>query len=130
VLPAMQVITLLLLALAMVPAVAHALELPGKKRLTKETYLAVQPIYYPGFTIIGGFGEFAGMSGCGIRICEAQPPHSFARGHSREISQTPTGERCAIDGSTPMWHEPSPRCRADPARVGPRREEPHKVPAD
>jgi len=94
----MQVITLLLLALAMVPAVAHALELPGKKRLTKETYLAVQPIYYPGFTIIGGFGEFAGMSGCGIRICEAQPPHSFARGHSREISQTPTGERCAIDG--------------------------------
>jgi hypothetical protein len=27
----------------------------------KETYLAVQPIYYPGFTIVGGFGEAAGL---------------------------------------------------------------------
>jgi hypothetical protein len=57
----LQVVTLVLVALAMVPAVAHALEWPGKKRLPKETYLAVQPIYYPGFTIIGGFGEFGGM---------------------------------------------------------------------
>jgi hypothetical protein len=60
-LPTLQVATLLLVALGMVPAVAHALELPGKKRLPKETYLAVQPIYYPGFTIVGGVGEFAGM---------------------------------------------------------------------
>jgi Domain of unknown function (DUF1772) len=57
----MQVATLLLVALAMVPAVAHALEFPGKKRLPKETYLAIQPIYYPGFTIVGGIGEFGGM---------------------------------------------------------------------
>jgi hypothetical protein len=60
-LPTLQVATLLLVALAMVPAVAHALEWPGKKRLPKETYLAVQPIYYPGFTIVGGLGEFVGM---------------------------------------------------------------------
>jgi hypothetical protein len=45
----------------MVPAVAHALELPGKLRLQKETYLAVQPIYYPGFTVIGGVGEVLGL---------------------------------------------------------------------
>jgi hypothetical protein len=32
---------------------AHALELPGKLRLTRDTYFAVQPIYYPGFTIAG-----------------------------------------------------------------------------
>jgi hypothetical protein len=57
----LQVGTLVLVALAMVPALAHALELPGKKRLPKETYLAVQTIYYPGFTIIGGVGEFVGM---------------------------------------------------------------------
>lgn len=37
----------------MVPALAHALELPGKLRLTKDAYFAVQPIYYPGFTIAG-----------------------------------------------------------------------------
>lgn len=43
-------------AFAMALAVAHALELPGKMRLPKETYFAVQRIYYPGFTI-GGISE-------------------------------------------------------------------------
>jgi hypothetical protein len=50
---ALQIISLLLVVLAMVPALAHALELPGKLRLTKETYVGVQRIYYPGFTIVG-----------------------------------------------------------------------------
>ena len=49
----LQVVTLMLAALAMVPAVAHALEFPGKKRLPKDAYLTVQRIYYPGFTIVG-----------------------------------------------------------------------------
>jgi hypothetical protein len=44
----LQVITLMLVALAMAPAVAHALEFPGKKRLSKDAYLTVQGIYYPG----------------------------------------------------------------------------------
>ena len=52
----LQVLTLILVVLAMVPALAHALELPGKLRLTKDAYFAVQPIYYPGFTI-AGIGE-------------------------------------------------------------------------
>jgi hypothetical protein len=34
-------------------SLAHALELPGKLRLSKDDYLAVQPIYYPGFTFAG-----------------------------------------------------------------------------
>ncbi|MGQ0445171.1 MAG: hypothetical protein ACT4O2_08630 [Beijerinckiaceae bacterium] len=37
-------------------SLAHALEYPGKFRLPRETYLAVQTIYYPGFTI-GGAAE-------------------------------------------------------------------------
>ena len=49
----LQVLSLVLIVLAMVPALAHALELPGKLRLTKDAYLAVQPIYYPGFTVAG-----------------------------------------------------------------------------
>ncbi len=49
----LQVLTVVLVALAMVPALAHALELPGKMRLTKDAYFAVQRIYYPGFTIAG-----------------------------------------------------------------------------
>jgi len=49
----LQILTLILIVLAMVPALAHAPELPGKLRLTKDAYIAVQPIYYPGFTIVG-----------------------------------------------------------------------------
>jgi hypothetical protein len=56
-----EIISILLVALAMAPALAHLLEFPGKRRLTKDAYLTVQPIYYPGFTIAGGIGEVGGM---------------------------------------------------------------------
>jgi Domain of unknown function (DUF1772) len=41
-------------------SLAHAVEFPGKLRLSNEQYLAVQPIYYPGFTI-GGIAEPAAI---------------------------------------------------------------------
>ncbi len=43
------------LALVVVTAttLAHALEMPGKLRLRRDTYLAVQRIYYPGSTVVG-----------------------------------------------------------------------------
>lgn len=50
---ALEIITLLLVAFAMAPSVAHALELPGKLRLGRDAYVTVQPIYYPGFTAVG-----------------------------------------------------------------------------
>ena len=50
---ALQVLTVLLVAIALVPSLAHALEFPGKLRLDKEAYYAMQPVYYPGFTIAG-----------------------------------------------------------------------------
>lgn len=53
---ALQVAALLLVAVAMALPLAHALELPGKWRLSKEDYLAMQPVYYPGFTL-GGLAE-------------------------------------------------------------------------
>lgn len=56
----LQVLTEILVAVAMALALAHALELPGKMRLDKETYYAMQPIYYPGFTI-GGTSEPVGI---------------------------------------------------------------------
>lgn len=56
----LQVLTVILVAVAMALALAHALELPGKMGLDKETYYAMQPIYYPGFTIGGGIGEAGG----------------------------------------------------------------------
>ena len=52
----LQIVTVLLVAVAMALALAHALELPGKLRLTKDAYLATQTIYYPGFTV-GGICE-------------------------------------------------------------------------
>jgi hypothetical protein len=57
---AIQVITVIFVAIAMALALAHALELPGKLRLSKERYLGMQPIYYPGFTI-GGMAEPIGL---------------------------------------------------------------------
>jgi len=56
-----EVFTVLLIALAWASTVAHALELPGKLRLDKPTYFAVQHIYYPGFTVAGGIGEVGGI---------------------------------------------------------------------
>jgi hypothetical protein len=58
---ALEILTVILVAVAMAMALAHALELPGKMRLEKDVYYAVQPIYYPGFTIGGAVGEFGGM---------------------------------------------------------------------
>lgn len=57
----LQILTAILIAVAMAMALAHALEFPGKMRLTREAYFATQPIYYPGFTIGGGVGEFGGL---------------------------------------------------------------------
>lgn len=56
----LQVVSLLLVAVAMALSLAHALEFPGKLRLDKETYIAVQAIYYPGFTF-GGLAEGLSM---------------------------------------------------------------------
>jgi hypothetical protein len=56
-----QILDAVLVGVAVVPALAHALELPGKRRLSREAYFAVQPIYYPGFTIAGGIGEVGGL---------------------------------------------------------------------
>lgn len=52
----LHVVAILLVSVAMALALAHALEYPGKLRLNKETYLATQQIYYPGFTF-GGLAE-------------------------------------------------------------------------
>ncbi len=57
---ALQVLTVVVVAVAMALTLAHALELPGKLRLPKEQYFAVQRIYYPGFTI-GGAAEPLGL---------------------------------------------------------------------
>jgi hypothetical protein len=60
-LPILQVTTLVLVAVGVSLTLAHALELPGKMRLRKEDYVAVQSIYYPGFTIGAFFGEFGAI---------------------------------------------------------------------
>lgn len=57
---ALEVSTLIVVAVGVALTLAHALELPGKLRLSKEQYLAIQQIYYPGFTI-GGIAEPIGV---------------------------------------------------------------------
>ena len=48
-----QIVTITLVAIAMSPPLAHAFEFPGKLRLSRDAYMTVQMIYYPGFTILG-----------------------------------------------------------------------------
>ena len=60
-LEAFHILTVLLVAVGMGLALAHALEFPGKRRLGESAYREVQRIYYPGFTIGGLFGEFGAM---------------------------------------------------------------------
>ena len=62
-----HVLSIILAAVAMALALAHALELPGKLRLTRDEYLVVQPIYYPGFTI-GGIAEPLGLLATAILV--------------------------------------------------------------
>jgi hypothetical protein len=57
----LQVLSLLLVATGFALSLAHALEFPGKLKLDRGTYTAVQGIYYPGFTIGGLFGEFGAI---------------------------------------------------------------------
>jgi hypothetical protein len=64
---ALQVVSLLLVSAAMAFALAHAAELPGKLRLGREAYAAVQTIYYPGFTI-GGIAEPAAIVALGALV--------------------------------------------------------------
>ena len=61
-LTAVEVISVLLVAIAMSLALAHTLEFPGKLRLDRETYLTVQTIYYPGFTVAGAGEPLAILS--------------------------------------------------------------------
>jgi len=48
-----QILTVVLVGIALSPALAHAFEFPGKRRLDREAYVTVQAIYYPGFTLLG-----------------------------------------------------------------------------
>ncbi|NZA27112.1 DUF1772 domain-containing protein [Luteimonas sp. SJ-92] len=64
----LQISALLLVALAMAFSLAHAAELPGKLRLDRETYLAVQPIYHPGFTIGGASEPLAILALAGLLL--------------------------------------------------------------
>ena len=72
----LQVASVFLAAWCMSLTLAHALELPGKLRLDKETYFAVQAIYYPGFTY-GGIGEMLAIAAA-LGLLVATPVDSAA----------------------------------------------------
>jgi hypothetical protein len=49
----LQISIIILVTLALTPSLARALELPEKRRLTEDVYVAVQKFYYRGFTLTG-----------------------------------------------------------------------------
>jgi hypothetical protein len=56
-------------------ALAQALEYPGKMRLSRESYLAAQSIYYPGFTIAGSGEPLAVIATLALAVAM---PHGSA----------------------------------------------------
>lgn len=49
----LQIVSLMTVSIAMALPLAHVLEWPGKMRLSREQYMAMQRAYYPGFTYAG-----------------------------------------------------------------------------
>ena len=49
----LQIVTVLIVAVVLAMSLAHVLEYPGKLRLDRDAYFAVQTIYYPGFSFAG-----------------------------------------------------------------------------
>ena len=82
--PILQVVTLVLVAVGVSLTLAHALEMPGKMRLGKDNYVAVQSIYYPGFTIGAFFGEFGAIIAT-LLLLIATPSDTLAHLLSRVI---------------------------------------------
>jgi Anthrone oxygenase len=79
-LPILQIIALVLIAVGLSLSLSHALELPGKLRLGRDAYVAVQSIYYPGFTVGGIFGEPGAMLATFVALIFTQrgsPAFSF-----------------------------------------------------
>lgn len=58
---ALKVAAEVFVAVAMALSLAYALEYPGKMRLDRSTYVAIQPIYNPAFSIGCGIGEGLGV---------------------------------------------------------------------
>jgi hypothetical protein len=63
---ALAVLAILTVALAAALAVGHAAELPGK--LNRDSYLAAQTIYYPGFAIGGALEPASAVLICILAI--------------------------------------------------------------
>jgi hypothetical protein len=89
----LQPFSLIIVVLAMVPALAHALELPGKLRLGRDAYFAVQPIYYPGFTIAGLAEPVAIVLILVLLLATPRGMPEFG-GHSRHCSPSSPCMRC------------------------------------
>jgi hypothetical protein len=97
---ALQVLTVMLAAVTMALSLVHALEFPGKLRLKKEQYLAIEPIYYPGS--IGGIR--AGRDPCdppavdhdacrhGGVLAGGRSPCSADHGTGHFLDQDPAGK--------------------------------------
>lgn len=58
---ALKVSAEVFVAAAMALSLAHALEYPGKMRLDRSTYVAIQSMYYPAFVIGRGISESLGL---------------------------------------------------------------------
>lgn len=75
--PVICVFAVILTGLALAPALAHAFEFPGKRRLDRNAYIRIQGIYYPGFTFLGISEPAALFATVAMLLTERQNEVSF-----------------------------------------------------
>ena len=75
--PLIRVLAVILTGIALAPALAHAFEFPGKRRLDRNAYVTVQGIYYPGFTLLGISEPAACLAVVAMLLIWKQPSLSF-----------------------------------------------------
>jgi Anthrone oxygenase len=73
----LEIVSVVLAALTLAPALAHVCELPGKLRLDRDGYLTVQSIYYPGFTLIGMSEPLAVLASLALALVSPPALASF-----------------------------------------------------
>jgi len=124
-------IAIVLSAVGMGLSLAHVLELPGKRRLGRDAYFAVQTIYYPGFTIGGAFGEPLAIVACLVTALFTTPlsplfwlilaalvcllfEHALYWVLTHPVNKVWLQEQNLRGAGAAFFASPRPRCKAGP----------------
>ena len=95
-LKAFRFISLFCAALAFGLAIAHVLEIPGKRELSGPEWLKIQHTFYGGFAVVGGIAEIFGLIATAAIFF-------FVWKHRTTFLQTLVGALCFVGMLLAYW---------------------------